>query len=54
MIHVIGIEWELAFRGEVTRGQIRRDFEAAGIGCVKVKSDVSIPRRNHKQPCKTM
>lgn len=47
MIHVIGVEWELAFRGEVTRGQIRRDFEAAGIGCVKVKSDVSIPQRNH-------
>jgi len=47
MIHVIGIEWELAFRGEVSRGEIRREFEAAGIGCVKVKSDVSIPRRNH-------
>jgi len=47
MIHVIGIEWELAFRGEVSRGEIRREFEAAGIGCVKVKSDISIPRDNH-------
>jgi len=46
MIHVIGIEWELAFRGEVSRGEIRRDFEAAGIGCVKVKSDISIPQDN--------
>ncbi len=46
MIHVIGIEWELAFRGEVSRGEIRREFEAAGIGCVKVKSDISIPQDN--------
>ena len=46
MIHVIGIEWELAFRGEVSRGEIRREFEAAGIGWVKVKSDISIPQDN--------
>lgn len=46
MIHAFGVEWELAFRGRVGRDTLRRDFEAAGVGCVKVKSDVSIPTRN--------